>query len=261
MPDVSLLVRNYLHRWSLRLDGQAIAGNNATVQPVRISDGTAAILRLQPGSEHFATELLTLKLWNGDGAVRVYDYDDADCVMLLERLDHARNLESLPVEEALEIAGKLRARLSRPAPDSLRTLEDLARQWVVEFAQNKVVPRHLLDAAAALCRELGPGANQFLVNSDQHYQNVLAGEREPWLVIDPHVFAGDREFGLATVLWGRVNESTPQRMLDILVEIEGLDAAKARAWTFVDAVAKWVSATQGRWAQNCARIAHELMPR
>ena len=258
--DVSELVRTYLDRWSLRRDGAAIAGNNATVQPVRTSDGVAAMLRLEPGSDFFPSELVTLTLWDGAGAVQVYDHDDADCVMLLERLDHTRNLESLPIEQGAAIAGQLRARLSRPAPDGLRTLEALAQRWTEEFARDQIVPRHLLDAAVGLCRDLGPGANRYLVNSDQHYQNVLAGDREPWLVIDPHVFAGDREFGLATLIWGRLDEATPRRILEVLIDAEGLDAAKAQAWTFVDSVAKWVSAPQGRWARDCATIAHELMP-
>jgi streptomycin 6-kinase len=210
------------------------------------------MLRIDPKSGLFASELLTLTLWDGDGAVQVYDHDAADRVMLLERLDHTRNLESVPVEEGAAIAGQLRSRLSRPAPDGMRTMETLAERWTEELARDQIVPRHLLDSAVGICRELGPGANRFLVNSDQHSQNVL--------VIDPHVFAGDREFGLATLLWGRLDEATPQRILDILIDVEDLDAAKAQAWTFVDAVAKWVGQPQGRWAKDCATIAHELLP-
>lgn len=258
--DVTELVRTYLNRWSLRLDGSTITGNNATVQPVRTSDGAPAMLRLEPGSDSYANELVALTLWDGDGAVRVYDHDDADRVTLLERLDHTRTLDSLPVEEAIAIAGQLRARLSRPAPDGLPTLAALAKRWTVELARDRIVPRHLRDAAVGLCRELGPGADRYMVNADQHYQNVLAGDREPWLVIDPHVFAGDREFGLDTLLWGRLGGSTPRRILDSFIDIEELDAAKAQAWTFVDSVAKWVSAPQGRWARDCATIAHDLLP-
>jgi streptomycin 6-kinase len=259
-PDISELVRTYVNRWSLRMDGSAITGNNATVQPVRTSAGTAAMLRLEPGSTSYASELVALTLWAGDGAVQLFDHDDADCVMLLERLDYTRSLETLPIEEGAAIAGQLRARLSRPAPDGLPTLEALAKRWTDELPRDQVVPRHLLDAAVGLCRELGPGADRYMVNADQHYQNVLAGDREPWLVIDPHVFAGDREFGLDTLLWGRLHESTPRRLLDTFIDIEDLDPAKAQAWTFVDAVAKWSSAPQGRWARDCATIAHDLLP-
>src|SRR5262245_53824450 len=118
--------------------------------------------------------------------------------MLLERLDHKRNLDSLPIDEAATVAGRLRARLSRPAPDGLPTLESLAAGWVAELSQNRALPKRIIDAAVGICRELGPGADKYLVNDDQHYHNVLAGTREPWLVIDPRVYVGDREFGLAT---------------------------------------------------------------
>lgn len=258
--DLSELVRRYLKRWSLLPDGAAIAGNNATVHPVRTADGIAAMLRVEPGSDSFAREIVALTLWDGDGAVRVYDHDDADCVMLLERLDHTRNLETLPVGKGAAIAGQLRARLSRPAPDGLPTLEALAKRWTLELARDQIVPSQYLDAAVGLCRDLGPGADRYMVNGDQHYQNILAGEREPWLVIDPYVFAGDREFGLATLLWGRLDESTPRRILDSLIDAEDLDPAKAQAWTFVDAIAKWVSEPHGRWARDCATIAHDLLP-
>lgn len=260
MANSRELLRTYLDRWSLRLDGPPIIGNNATVQPVRTPQDVPAMLRLEPGSESFASQLTALTLWNGDGAVRVYDHDDGDCVMLLERLDHTRNLASLPTDDAAVIAGRVRARLSRPAPEGLPTLNALANRWAEELARDTVVPKNLLDTAVGLCRELGPDAGRHMVNADQHYENVLAADREPWLVIDPHVFSGDREFGLDTLLWGRLQDSTPRRILDLFIDVEDLDPVKAQAWTFVDAVAKWVSAPQGRWAGDCATIAHELLP-
>jgi streptomycin 6-kinase len=58
-----------------------------------------------------------------------------------------------------------------------------------------------------ICRELGPGSNRYLINEGLHYHNVLAGDREPWLVIDPMIVAGDREFGLSSLVWGRLEEA------------------------------------------------------
>ncbi|MGW4483521.1 aminoglycoside phosphotransferase family protein [Amycolatopsis sp. NPDC004368] len=46
------------------------------------------------------------------------------------------------------------------------------------------------------------------VNEDLHYENVLAGQREPWLVIDPKPIAGDLEYGVFSLLWNRFDEST-----------------------------------------------------
>jgi streptomycin 6-kinase len=73
-----------------------------------------------------------------------------------------------------------------------------------------------------------------------HYHNVLAGEREPWLVIDPKVMRGDAEFGLAPLLWRRLGEAGGpaglRRRFDALVDEAGLDAQLARGWTLLRAV-------------------------
>jgi streptomycin 6-kinase len=73
-----------------------------------------------------------------------------------------------------------------------------------------------------------------------HYQNVLAGEREHWLVIDPKVMRGDAEFGLAPLLWRRLEEADGpaglRRRFDTLVAEAGLDAELARGWTLLRAV-------------------------
>ena len=256
--NAAFLLDRYIERWSLRPDGSPIIGNNAVVQPVLTADGEAAMLRVAPGSTSFHDEVLALSIWDGDGAVRLYDHDAAEGAMLLERLDHKRNLDSVPIDEAATVAGRLRARLSRPAPDGLPTVESLAAGWVTELSQNRTLPKRIIDAAVGICRELAAGTNKYLVNDDQHYHNVLAGSREPWLVIDPRVYAGDREFGLATLLWGRLHESSTQGILNILIDAEGLDADKARAWTFVGAVTKWASAPRPVVARNCATIAHDL---
>jgi streptomycin 6-kinase len=77
-----------------------------------------------------------------------------------------------------------------------------------------------------------------------HYQNVLAGEREHWLVIDPKVIRGDAEFGLAPLLWRRLGEAGGaaglRRRFDALVDEAGFDAELARGWTLLRAVDYWL---------------------
>jgi streptomycin 6-kinase len=82
------------------------------------------------------------------------------------------------------------------------------------------------------------------VNEDLHYENVLAGTREPWLVIDPKPVAGDLEFGVIPLLWNRMEESTLDDRLAALVAVAGLDAELARAWTLVRAVVNFLWAVE-----------------
>ena len=45
-----------------------------------------------------------------------------------------------------------------------------------------------------------------MIHGDLHYENVLAADREPWLVIDPKPMAGDAHYEVAPLLWNRWDE-------------------------------------------------------
>jgi streptomycin 6-kinase len=101
--------------------------------------------------------------------------------------------------------------------------------------------RPLLDAALAALRELPPAqGEQVLVHQDFHAGNVLAAEREPWLVIDPKPLAGEREFGVVAMVRGAElghDESSVLRRLDRLTTELGLDRDRVRRWTIAQTIA------------------------
>ena len=45
-----------------------------------------------------------------------------------------------------------------------------------------------------------------MIHGDLHYENVLAADREPWLVIDPKPTNGDPHYEVAPLLWNRWEE-------------------------------------------------------
>ncbi|PWW65366.1 aminoglycoside phosphotransferase family protein [Actinokineospora spheciospongiae] len=114
----------------------------------------------------------------------------------------------------------------------------MAARWVRELPEGDA-PAELVEQAVAYCAELGPRAGDRLVNEDLHFGNVLRGEREPWLVIDPKPLAGDPEFGLIALLWNRWEESSVPDRLAAVVDAAGLDHDLARRWAFVRAVENW----------------------
>ncbi|MGQ0838239.1 aminoglycoside phosphotransferase family protein [Actinokineospora sp.] len=242
LPD---LAARCLDRWTLTPDGPPLHGHVAVVLPVRRADGTPAMLKLPWPHEEGAHEALTLSLWDGDGAVRLLAHEPADWAMLLERLDPHHSLLDAPIEQAIEVVARLFRRLDRPAPPGMRTVRDVAARWCHELPhdnaeQGHPVPGDLMAQAVAYCAELWPPADSRLVNEDPHYANVLRGEREPWLVIDPKPIAGEPEFGLVPLLWNRFAETDPAARLDALVAAAGLDADRARRWAFVRAVDFWL---------------------
>ncbi|WP_326955854.1 aminoglycoside phosphotransferase family protein [Amycolatopsis sp. NBC_01286] len=240
------LAAAYAREWGLTFEGEAMHGYVGVVQPARRADGTPVVLKLGWRNDESTDEPVALSTWAGRGAVLLLDSAPDDGVLLLERLDAGRTLDHLPLREAVPILGGLARRLAVPAPPELTRsvraeaaglVEELPRHWT---ELGEPFDRRLVDDAVAICRELGPSSGDLLVNEDLHFQNVLAGRREPWLVIDPKPLSGDLEYGVIPLFWNRFTESTLDERLDLIVASQELDAGKARAWTLVRAVQNWL---------------------
>ena len=258
LAGLPALVETCLARWNLTVDGEPMHGVCALVLPVRRPSGEPAVLKVTWPHEEAEHEALALSMWDGDGAVRLLAHDPGAWALLLERLDPGTSLRTAPIDEAITVSTRLLRRLDRQAPPGVRTMRDTAAHWVRELPEENdgLVPPELVEQAVAYCRELGPRVGDHLVNEDLHYDNVLRGVREPWLVIDPKPIAGDREFGLIPLLWNRFDEVTAAGGLSAIVEAAGLNQELARRWTFVRAIDNWLYSGDGHWlGAACARIA------
>lgn len=246
LDGVPALATRYAERWGLTFDGPAMYGYAGLVFPARTGADVAVVLKLSYPTPETIDEPIALAAWQGVGAVRLLDSAHEDSVLLLERLDSTRSLQTEPIDDAVRITAGLLRRLSIPAPPGLtRDLRHEAELSVTELPKDweqlgRPFPRRLLDAAVEVCAELGPTADRLLVNEDLHYENVLAADREPWLVIDPKPLVGDPEFTTLALLWNRETESALDHRFAAVVDGAGLDADRARAWTLVRAVRNWL---------------------
>lgn len=177
-------VEEFVERWDLRVDGPAMHGMAALVLPVVRGDGTPAAVKFQILDEETEGEPVALRVWDGDGAVRLLDHDAATGTMLLERLDPGRMLDSVEdSRKAVLVIAELLARLtSGPAPDGMRRLSDIAAGMLAQMPSAlAAVPgpadRALLADCAAAVREVAGEAGDRLLHWDLHFENVLAAER------------------------------------------------------------------------------------
>jgi len=237
-------------RWRLTLeDGGARFGYHALVLPV-MRGGDPCVLKLTWQTRRTVIEARALAVWDGHGAVRLLAADTERGALLLERLDAGRTLADLEVFAAAAEAGRLMRRLTVPAPPGIRGLRDFSAGVAdsLESRQARLghpVPARWLELARRLAGQLGAEAtDQLLVHGDLHYGNVLAGEREPWLAIDPKPIAGEPEYGVPELLWTRADEVSDavgiRRLMAILVESAELDAARARCWAIARGVDYWL---------------------
>ena len=105
-------------------------------------------------------------------------------------------------------------------------------------------PVEVLDRAVGVLNELRSSLKGELVNTDLHYGNVLAGEREPWLAIDPKVVQGDLEYGVAPLIWSPHAQVDSRRDLDrrlaSVVSAGELDMERTRGWAYVRIIEYWL---------------------
>jgi streptomycin 6-kinase len=260
-----------VEQWHLSVDdGEPRHGGFAVVVPVHRGD-EACVLKISQRTEDVAVEALALTAWDGQGAVRLLAANPGAGVLLLERLDPQRTLFDLPWPTAARVAATLLHRLaSVPAPPGVPALRQVAATIAdtLPYRNDRAgspVPKPHLDAAAGLARELGAAAGDRLVHADLHYGNVLAGDREPWLAIDPRAVAGDPEHAVPELLWTRLDEvgaSGLERLLAIVVTAGDLDPELARSWSIVRCVDYWLWGLENGLTEDprrCQRIIEILL--
>jgi streptomycin 6-kinase len=240
------VVGDVLDEWELTVDGPPWHGFCALVLPVLQADGVPAVAKFSWMHEEQEHEHLGLQAWHGDGIVRLYRADPARGVMLLERLDGNTTLESVEAVEACTITAAFYPRLHIPALPQLRTLSAYITRWTSDLERldhATPIPRRLVEQAVSLGRDFvaDPGTDGTLIHGDLHFENVLAAEREPWLVIDPKPMSGDPHYEVAPLLWNRWDEilacsnqrEAIRRRFHAVVDTAELDEDRARDWIVV----------------------------
>ncbi|WP_367649928.1 aminoglycoside phosphotransferase family protein [Gordonia sp. X0973] len=264
--------------WDLVMAGDPMHGFASIVIPVR-SDGLDAVLKIGfDSAPDTAQEHLALQEWAGDGAVRMYRADPGRRAMLLERLSTV-DLTGEWDLAACEVVAGFYPRLHRRAGPRFRPLSGFLRTWLDEMAADAddlPVPPRLLDRAVARGREFvaDPDCDGRIIHGDLHYENVLAAQREPWLVIDPQPMSGDPHYEIAPLLWNRWEEmdgylrESIRRRFATAVEAAGFDEDRARDWVIVRMVvnAHWslqdakrmnrpLDAGERDWITKCISVA------
>lgn len=241
---VDRLARECLDAWDLELTGPPMTGWTAVVQPVVRRGADAAPLVLKVGWPHVesAQEHLALRAWDGRGAVRLVAADPSRGALLLERLDSARDLGTVEIDEACAVVGGLYRELHVPAPPTIRSLPAYLDPYLAQLRRRTDLPRRVITRVTGLARDLlaEPGP-PVLLHTDLHYENVLAGDRAPWLAIDPKPLAGPAGYELHPLLRNRIEEMgtgssmrwSARRRLEVACEAAGLDEELARLWCIV----------------------------
>ena len=248
-------------RWELTFEPCFPALEINYVAPAVRRDGTRCVLKLSRFVTELCNEIAALRIWAGDGAVRLLEADEALGALLTERVEPGTMLVGLADQDddaATRITAGLLRHLWRPAPanSGLRPLDN----WCAAYERNRAAlsagangfPAHLFRCADALRAELLASTESvFVLHGDMHHYNVLRSG-DDWLAIDPKGLAGDRCFDLCQFLRnpiGGVPARVNSRRLDMFAAELGLDRRRVKDWAVVHTVldACWAFEDGNSW--------------
>jgi streptomycin 6-kinase len=235
------------------------------------------VLKLGVPNSEMKSEIAALRLFNGEGACRLIDYDEDKCWLLLERLKPGVMLVNLEDdEEATHIAVNVMQKIWRPAPkdgvfiqlsdwfDGLKKLRAMFNGGTGPLNQ-KLVER----VEGSVKEFFTENHRPVLMHGDFHHFNILSSERG-WLVIDPKGVIGPACYEVGPLLinpWDdllRINnyQRMTQRRIDILHERLGFERERIREWGLAHAIlsAWWSIEDHGEWryAAEFAEMIAEL---
>jgi streptomycin 6-kinase len=236
-------------RWSLELDEPfQPGGQTAWVAPAR--RGTDVDLVLKVGLRHTeaAHEADGLREWDGQGAVRIYAMAELGdtTALLIERCLPGTPLAGKPETDQDVVIASLLPRLWREPTTGhpFRPLQLMCNEWADQYERKMGDGRGSVDPGLAregiaLFRALPATAERdVLLCTDLHAENVLAAEREPWLVIDPKPYVGDPTYDALQHMLNCEERlrADPHGLASRLADLLGLDRERLLLWLFARAV-------------------------
>jgi streptomycin 6-kinase len=247
-------VAGLARRWSLTV-GQPFQPGGCTswVAPARTEGGGQVVMKVcwcHPEAEELH-EAEGLAVWAGCGAIRLLDSArlGATRALLVEACEPGTALcDSLPAREQDVIAAGLLRRLwiEPPTGHPFRPLQAMCDMWAAQFetewqaeAADQRIDADLALAGISLFRSLPASADQaMLLTTDLHPDNILAAQREPWLVIDPKPYVGDPAYDPVQYILnfpGRL-AADPGAFADRMAGLLRVDPLRVRRWLFARCV-------------------------
>jgi streptomycin 6-kinase len=280
LADLPDLLAAAARRWDLILGESFLLSYNFVCVATR-KEGTPAVLKIGVPNRELTSEIAALRLYDGEGACRLYAADAEAGMLLEERLLPGILLHQSTLDDEAQtaIAADVMRRLWRAAPPGEAFIS--LRSWFDELAGLRPrfgggtgpFPSRLVEAVESLLPDLfASGGPDVVLHGDCHHFNILLSDRG-WLAIDPKGVIGPPEYEPAALMlnpWGnlaaRPNASAiSRRRLDILAERLDLDRSRLWAWAVCHCLlsAWWdlnENDTGGTYSAACGEMLLALEP-
>ncbi|HKP29848.1 MAG TPA: aminoglycoside phosphotransferase family protein [Gemmatimonadales bacterium] len=260
MPDP-----DFRARWRIESEEPLATTQLARLYAVTRADGTRAVLKIAVPHMEGLHEAEGLRFWDGDPTVRLLEHDPEHHAMVLELCEPGTTLRELPEPEQDLVIASLSRRLwdktVRPLPGPYRPLAMMIEHWATETIKQYPcwTDPELTREGLRLFEELSrPSHEDVLLATDLHAGNVLRAQREPWLVIDPKPFIGDRAYDATQHLFNCRDRlrADPEGLIRRFAGLLEVDSLRVRTWLFARAAAE----PRDDWGDDWMGLARVLVP-
>ncbi len=248
------VAREVAAEWGLTLGPRIVSGRYSYVAPA----GPDAILKVIPVEDDDADHIAdALRLWDGDGAVRLLRHDPERRALLLERLVPGTEASAIAEDEATAVAIAVGRRIWRRPPEGhpFRSIERWVRRWMPADDAHPLVP-----VARRTYEALEP-RSELVVHTDYHHHNLLR-RGDAWVAIDPKPHIGEPEFDvpafLANPIGAVLTRARTERRIRLFSDA-GLDGDRIRRWAIVRGVLDGLPARPGEPESERLRMVRVLL--
>lgn len=245
--EIPQVIRQYTQKWDLEIGNpyQGLLYNY--VAEAKRKDGTLAVLKVGfPGDREFLTEIEALRVYDGNGAVRLLEADKEKFVSLVQRAVPGEKLGYS--DQELRIACRLMRRLWKKVPNN--GVFPTIQKWGMNFDKyfelprdKQQIPQEVVKSAKEIFFELVSTSSPFvLLHGDLNLGNVLSNGKD-WIAIDPKGVLGEPCYELGVLLRNPHNLSDSsdvkgelEKRIAIFSEELGFNPDRIREWGYSQAV-------------------------
>ncbi len=238
------------------------------------------VLKMGIPNRELTSEMLALKLFNGNGACQLLEYDEERGFLLLERLKPGQMLAEIEDDdERTHIAADVMTRMPAVEQQAVPFHSGFIKLSDWFDGLKKIRPhfnggtgpieKELLERVESFLPELFADQDIKLLHGDFHHYNILRSERG-WLVIDPKGVIGPAGYEIGPFMlnpWDSFSDGSSfqiktERRVGILSERLGWERRKILSWATAHAVlSAWWSVEDNMdsgYSMQCAKIFSEL---
>lgn len=213
-----------------------------------IQGGVPVVLKLSLPGKDFEQEVRVLKIFGGQGVVKLLDFDLKNGGMLQEAVlpgTHLKKLFPDEEEQTISIAVGLMRQIHAVKLDAEASNLPKIESWLASLHANYPdIPNELMMRARSLASDLikSQGA-PVLLHGDLHHDNILKN-KDDWMAIDPKGVIGEPAYEVGAFIRNPLPELFENKHIkeiiskrfDCFSALLGVDRQRLINWSFVQAV-------------------------